>query len=272
MIKFCLFLSLIFPSLASAKDLFFGGSSIKVSIKWDMIDPLNPKLGLKPTYLRFPKPVYRFDNVTLFSVEAAKGQNGQADFRELKIYPRKTVGTQQVEIVLQDRTVIRASLSISKDDEIALSYDFRPEKIPSLDAPNDEKAISELDVIKMILLGHTPFGMSEKKLDSRLICKGRGVSARVLRSIEGMDFKVFQVKISNSSQETLKILPSRIYFSGRDLAKPELKHIESEILSAKGSVVLTILGDQGASIWKASLCDLGSQIVAVETGKRGSHE
>ena len=269
MIKFFIFFALIIiSSLASAKDVFFGGGTAKVSIKWEMIDPLNPKLGLRPTYLRFPKPVYRFDNVTLFSVEAAKGQNGQADFRELKVYPRKTSGDQQVEIVLQDRTVIRAYLTISKDDGVALSYDFRPEKIPSLESANDEKAISELDVIKLILSGKMPFGMKEKKLDSRLNCKGQGISARALRCIEGMDYKVFQVKISNSSQNSYKILPHRIHLSTRDLAKPELKHIESETLAGKGSTILTILSDQYASISNASLCDLGSQLVVLEKEKK----
>ncbi|MBY0316356.1 MAG: hypothetical protein K2Q26_12590 [Bdellovibrionales bacterium] len=268
MIKFCIFFALIFPSLAFAKDVFFGSGTAKVPIKWEMIDPLNPKLGLRPTYLRFPKPVYRFDNVTLFSVEAAKGQNGQADFRELKIYPRKTAGNQQVEIVLQDRAVIRVHLTISIDDGVPLSYDFRPEKIPSLDSSNDEKAISELDVMKMILSGKTPFGMKEKKMDSRLNCKGRGLSARVLRSIAGMGYNVFQVKISNSSQDSFKIQPHRIYFSGRDLAKSELKHVESETLSGKESIILTILGDQSASIWNASLCDLGSQLVVFEKAKK----
>lgn len=268
MIKVYIFFALIFPIFADAKDVYFGSGTTSILVKWEMIDHLNPKLGLRPTYLRFPKPVYRFDNVTLFSVEAAKGKNGQADFRELKIYPRKTEGNQEVEIVLQDRTVIRANLSISKDDGLALSYDFRPEKIPSSGSPNEERAVSELDVMKTILSGHIPFGMKEKKMDSRLTCKGRSLSARSIRSIEGLGYKVFQVKISNSSQDIFKFLPHRIYLAGRDLAKPELKHLENEILVAKGSTILTILGDQDSSVWKSSLCDVGSQLVTQEKGKK----
>lgn len=268
MIRFCIFLSVILPSIASAKDVFFGGGVVKVLVKWEMIDPLNPKLGLRPTYLRFPKPVYRFDNVTLFSVEAAKGQNGQADFRELKMYPRKSAGSQQVEVILQDRTVIRAHLTISKEDGVALSYDFRPEKIPSPDASRDEKVISELDVMKMILSGQTPFGMKEKKMNSSLNCKGRALSAKVIRAIEGLDFKVFQLRISNSTQEIFKILPNRVHFTVRDLAKPELKHVESETIPKNGAVILTILGDQSASISSAGLCEIGSQLVSLDKDKK----
>ncbi len=268
MLRVIIFLNLLFPTLAKASVVYFGNGTKNISIKWEMIDPLNPRLGLRPTYLRFPKPVYRFDNATLFSIEAAKGKNGQADFRELKIHPRRTKGSQQVEIVLQDRSIIRAKFTISKDDGLALSYDFRPEKIPNLNSKGDEKFVSELDVMKSILLGQIPFGMKERKIGSRLNCSGRGVSATILRSIEGLGYKVFQVKLLNSSKSDFKLFPHRIYFTRRDLSKPELKHLESEVLKSKGSSVITILGDPGSSIWRAKLCDQNSQLVALDKGKK----
>ncbi|MAV90482.1 MAG: hypothetical protein CL676_03610 [Bdellovibrionaceae bacterium] len=268
MIRIIILLNLLFPTLAQAKDVYFGNGVSNISIKWEMIDPLNPKLGLRPTYLRFPKPVYRFDNATLFSIEAAKGRNGQADFRELKIYPRRVKGSQQVEIVLQDRSIIRARFTISKDDGLALSYDFRPEKIPNLESKHDEKFISELDVMKSILLGQIPFGMKERKIGSRLNCRERGVSATILRSIEGLGYKVYQVRLANSSKNDFKLLPHRIYFLRRNLSKPELKHLESEILKSKGSTIITILGDPSSSIWRAKLCDQNSQLIALEKRKK----
>ena len=260
---FMLIMAISISGNLRAEEVSFGKSVERVDIKWEQIDPSRPSLGLKPTHLRFPKPVYRFDNVTLFRVQAARSKSGQSDYRELKIYPRKSHGEQQVEIVLQDRSVIKVLFQISKSKGVARSYDFKPERVGAKKRPRkvlSSNSSGEMGIMRAILQGQNVSGMSLKSLNNWVRCRGRGLSARVFKIYKGKGFKAFKVRIKNtSSWKTFKINPHEIRFTKRDISKPVLKHIDTEILKPKKSLVLTMLGDVSTSIWKSRICDVGKQ-------------
>lgn len=245
---------------AEAKDLRFGSKTLNVPIRWEMIDPMNPSQGLKPTYLRFTKPVYRFDNITLFSLEAVKSKNGFSDFREFKILPRKVSGNQVVEIQLQDRTLVSVYFYISKEDSIPLSYDFKPEKIPDLN-DNNEKVYTDIVVMKSALLSHNLYGFEKKTEAIKLNCESRNLKVEILRSLIGHGFKLVQIKVSNfSKKDNFEFLPENIGFEKRDFSKSELIHFEKEKLFPQKSTIVTFVADENASIRSLKICKLGSQL------------
>lgn len=245
---------------AYAKDLRFGSKTLKVSVRWEMIDPMNPSLGLKPTYLRFTKPVYRFDNITLFSLEAVKSRNGSSDFREFKILPRKSLGHQTVEIQLQDRTLVTVDFSVSREESTPLSYDFKPEKIPDLN-DSSERVYTDVVIMKSILLGHNLYGFEKKSEKANLACGDRNVKVEVSSHLEGHGFKIFQVKVFNlSKKDSYSFIPESVGFEKRDFSKSELKHFEKEALLPQKNAIVTIVVDIGANINFLKICKIGSQL------------
>lgn len=267
MIHLIMFFALAFCT--QAKDLRFGSKTLNVAIRWEMIDPMNPSQGLKPTYLRFTKPVYRFDNITLFSLEAVKSKNGSSDFREFKVLPRKSTGNQVVEIQLQDRTLVSVYFYISKEDSIPLSYDFKPEKIPDLNEGN-EKVYTDVVVMKSVLLGHNLYGFEKKNESIKLNCENRNLRAETVRILEGHGFKVVQVKVSNlSKKEVFEFLPENVGFEKRDFSKSELKHFEKEQLFSEKSTIVTFIVDQVASVNSLKICKIGLQLKKFKKNLKG---
>ena len=160
MLRFLNFLIVFIPIWVLGKEVYFGPlnkESPEIKIRWEMLDPAYPAKGLKPTYLRFPKPVHRLDNASLFAVRPARVRNGNPDYRELVIYPRKVSGDSLVEIVLKDRTVIKVQMKISKQNHIPLSYNFRPQRVKDSKPLSSKKpsviknGVSELSVLRGVL-------------------------------------------------------------------------------------------------------------------------
>lgn len=256
------FLSLIMIFSADAKDLRFGGRKLFVPVKWEMIDPLNPSIGLKPTYLRFSKPVYRFDNITLFSLEAVSSKRGGADYREFKIHPRKTTGSQTVEIQLQDRTLVSVEFSVTKEDSIPLSYDFKPEKIPFVGEENQgEKIYTDVLVMKSVLLRKTLHGFDKKSVHTPIRCHNSYVKATILSHYEGHGLKILQIQVLNlDKKNSLEFNVKNVFFEKRNFSKTELKHFENEKIEPKKSTVVTFVVDSTAQISSLNICKIGTQL------------
>lgn len=245
--------------IAFSKDLRFSDRKLFVPIKWEMIDPINPNLGLKPTFLRFTKPVYRFDNITLFSLEAVSSKGSASDYREFKILPRKSQGRQTVEIQLQDRSLLTVEFSVSQEENLPLSYDFKPEKIPNSEE-NNEKVYTDMLVMKAVLLGKNLFGFDKKNTKISYNCESREVTAFLQSHLVGHEFSVIQVKVKNVGKTTFNFVPQKVSLKNRDYSKTELKHFESELLASKKEVTVTIVLDNKARPESLEICKLGLQL------------
>lgn len=254
------FILIVLTSMSAfSKDLRFSDRKLFVPIKWEMIDPINPSLGLKPTFLRFTKPVYRFDNITLFSLQAVSSRGSSSDYREFKILPRKSQGTQTVEIQLQDRSLLTVEFSISQEESLPLSYDFKPEKIPSA-SDNDKKVFTDMLVMKAVLLGKNLFGFEKKNTKRSYNCESREVIASLQSHLVGHEFSIIQVKVKNVGKATFNFVPQKVFLKNRDFSKTELKHFESELLAPKKEVTVTIVLDNKARPESLEICKLGVQL------------
>ena len=111
--------------------------------------------------------------------------------------------------------------------------------------------------------------MRKKNVNQKIKCNGYELKARLFRVIENKDFKIYQLKIKNiSSWKRLKVMPHSIFFQKRDLNQPILKHISSEIIEPKKSIILTLLVDRYAKMKEARVCDMGSQVILINAKKK----
>ena len=273
MLRLSIFLIIFLPICTIGKEVHFGSGQSEIKIRWEMLDPVNPEKGLKPTYLRFSKPVHRFDNASIFEVKPARVRNGSPDFREIVLYPRKSSGQRNVEIVLQDRTIIRVKIIISKQSHVPLSYDFRPQrvgkKLRSFSVQTSQSGESELDIMRSVLEGRIASDVRRKNVNQLIRCKGHNLNGNLFRIYENKHFKVYQIRLRNTSGwRRFKLIPHNMYFRKRDITKPVLKHVDNEIIAARKSVILTLLGDRSTSLRGAKICDVGSQAILINAKKK----
>lgn len=268
MIKFVLLLFFITAG-ANAKTVTFGADEVSVSIKY-----LKPDLGSEtvPTFMRFPRAIARIDNASMFSVKAASASGVQPDYREIEVRPRVSEGTQKIEVLLNDGTVIRLCLSISTNPDAPVSYDFEPRRThepTKTQSSQSQGQIADLSIMRTVLEGETPAGFSKKNLSLMVSCSGSGPNARLVQVLENSQFKIFQIEITNdSSKKSFVIKEENVVLKTRDLGRSPLIHVRNNILgpAGKGSskTTMTVLSDPGANINRMRVCDLGDQIEALE--------
>ena len=269
-----LLMFLLLP-MASAKTVTFGMDEISISIRYGLIDGSKESI---PTYLRFPRAIARIDNATMFSIKPASSTGLQPDYREIEIKPRVSEGSQRVEFLLNDGTVVRLRLKITVNPDIPVSYDFEAKRVhekANSSLPQAQGQIADLSVMRTILEGGTPAGFSKKSYSMQISCSGNCPNANLLRVFENNQFKVFQVEISNdSTKKSFQIKEENVVLKVRDLSRSPLIHVKSNVLGPSGKgqnkTVMTIVTDPSANINKMRICDIGDQIESIETKSKVS--
>lgn len=264
MIRFIAALLLI-SIAANAKLVTFGADEVSIAIRYVRTDGTKESV---PTYLRFPRAIARIDNATMFSIKAASSSGVQPDYREIEVRPRASEGSQRIEVLLNDGTVVKLKLNITSNPDAPVSYDFEPKRVHENSKPSSAQAqgqIADLSIIRTILEGGTPAGFSKKNYSMAVSCSGSGPIARLVRVFESSQFKVFQIEIINDSyKKTYQIKEENILLKTRDLIRSPLIHIKSHLLSpsSKGQnrTVMTVLTDPTANINRMRVCDLGDQM------------
>ncbi len=250
---------------AEAKLVTFGADEVSVAIKYEQAEGSRESV---PTYFRFPRAIARVDNATMFSVKAASPTGMQPDYRELEVKPRLNEGSQRVEVLLNDGTVVRLKLRITTNADVPVSYDFEPKRVHEeikATSAQGQVQIADLSVMRAIIQGETPSGFSKKGYSISVSCAGNGPSARLLRVFENSQFKGFQVEISNGSlKKSFLIKEENITFKTRDLSRSPLIHVQTNLLNPRTTTVMTILADPSANINRMRICDLGEQIESVD--------
>lgn len=254
---------------ANARTVTFGADEVSVAIRY-----LKTESGAEtaPTYFRFPRAIARVDNASMFSVRAASANGIQPDYRELEVRPRVVEGSQKIEVLLNDGTIVRLKLNITVNLDTPASYDFEPRRTHENGKPSGSQVqgqIADLSIMRTILEGETPAGFSKKKFSLMVSCTGSGPNARLIQVLENNQFKIFQIEINNdSSKKTYLIKEENVILKSRDLSRSPLIHVRSNVLgpSGKGSskTTITILSDPSANINRMRVCDLGDQIEALE--------
>ena len=265
-----LILMLLLPISALGKQVSFGEEEVTVLIRWQVTDT---GLGPDPTYLRFPRPIYRVDNVTLFDIKPAAPKGAEPDYRELEVRPRLEEGTQKVEVLLNDGSVVRLRMKISTDEGVPNSYDFEPKRAADSGATESKSgggsSIVDLSVLRSVLQGEIPKGMNRRTYGMNLSCRGRDIDAVLLRTFESKAFKVYQIELTNSSsQKEYRVHEEQIVLKGRDVNRSPLIHVSPQVIvpKKKGAhkAILTILTDPSMSIWRAEVCNEGTQVQLVK--------
>ncbi|MGE3682706.1 MAG: hypothetical protein AB7G93_13355 [Bdellovibrionales bacterium] len=259
-----LFLVLLLPVNALAKQVTFGSKEVAIVVRYEVTDQ---RAGPNPTYLRFPRAISRVDNATLFAIKAASPQGQEPDFRELEVRPRYSQGSQKIEVLLSDGTVVRIRATISDKEGVASSYDFEPNRTveQTSESGNAKAPIQELEVMRQVLQGETPAGMRRKTFDQGIWCKPSGLSGRIKSGLESDAFKVFQIELRNeSSKGEFRIHEENFIFKGRDLARSPLIHVSSRTLSPRrkgiDKATITVLTDPSVTTSRLSICDIADQI------------
>ena len=271
-----IFLSILFCTsfAAEAKLVAFGADAVSISIRYELAEGAKESV---PTYLRFPRAIARVDNATMFVVKAASSSGMQPDYRELEVKPRVSDGSQRVEVLLNDGTVVRLNLRITTNSDAPVSYDFEPKRVheeTKTSASQSQGSITDLSVMRSILEGNTPSGFAKRTYSMMVSCAGSGPSARLLRVFESSQFKVFQIEISNGSyKKAFLIKEENVVLKTRDLARSPLIHVKNNVLSALGkgkhTTIMTVLSDPTTNINRMKVCDLGDQIEAIEAKTKG---
>lgn len=268
MFKFIL-LAFFTAAGAHAKTLTFGADEVSVAIRYVKSESSSETV---PTFMRFPRAIARVDNASMFSVKAASANGIQPDYREIEVRPRVSEGSQKIEVLLNDGTIIRLKLNITANTEAPVSYDFEPRRThEATKSPNaqNQGQIADLSVMRTILEGETPVGFSKKNLSLMVSCSGNGPNARLVQVLESNQFKIFQIEILNdSSKKSFLIKEENVVLKTRDLSRSPLIHVRSNVLgpSGKGSskTMMTVLSDPSANINRMRICDLGDQIEVLE--------
>lgn len=268
MLKYVL-VSFLISICANARTVTFGADEVSVSIKY-----LKPDGGSEtaPTFMRFPRAIARIDNASMFSIKAASANGVQPDYREIEVRPRVGDGTQKVEVLLNDGTVIRLRLIITVNPEAPVSYDFEPKRThePSKSQSSQSQGqIADLSIMRAILEGEIPQGFSRKNLSLMVSCSGSGPNARLVQVLESSQFKVFQIEMTNdSSKKSFVVREENVVLKTRDLGRSPLIHVRNSILGPAGKgtskTTMTILSDPSANINRMRVCDLGDQIEIFE--------
>lgn len=256
---------LIFPLWANAKVMTFGADEVSVAIRYSLTDGSNNSI---PTYLRFPRAIARVDNATMFVIKAASSTGMQPDYRELEVRPRTSEGTQRVEVLLNDGTVVKLRLRITNNSEAPASYDFEAKRVHQESKATSQQTqgqIADLSVMRSVLQGETPQGFAKKSYGMSISCSGSAVQASLLRVFENDQFKVFQIEIVNDSyKKSYQLKEENVVFKVRDLGRSPLIHVTQNILGPRGKgqskSVMTVLADPTVSLNKIRVCDLGDQI------------
>lgn len=264
-----LLLTFLMALAANAKTVTFGADEVSVSIRFVKSESSSETA---PTYLRFPRAIARIDNATMFSVKAASANGIQPDYREIEVRPRVNEGSQKIEVLLNDGTIVRLKLNITANSEAPVSYDFEPRRTHELSKSQglqSQGQIADLSVMRTVLEGITPAGFSKKNFSMMVSCSGIGPNARLVHVLENNQFKIFQIEIANdSNKKSFVIKEENVVIKIRDLGRSPLIHIRSNVLgpSGKGAsrTMMTILSDPSANINRMRVCDLGDQIEALE--------
>lgn len=256
--------------MATAKTVTFGAEEVSISIRY--LKSENGKDSV-PTYLRFPRAIARIDNASMFSISAASSTGVQPDYREVEVRPRVSEGSQRIELLLNDGTVVKLKLNITVNPSSPVSYDFEAKRVhenPKVQNIESQGQISDLSVMRTVLEGATPSGFSKKFYTMPLSCSGSGPRARLLRVFENGQFKVFQIEITNDSyKKSYLVKEENVLLKARDVSRSLLVHVKANILSPVGKVsnktIMTILSDPSANVNRMRICDLGDQIEVMES-------
>lgn len=265
-----IFAFLMLPLFAEAKVVTFGADEVSLSVRYALVDGAKDSI---PTYLRLPRAIARVDNATMFAVKAASSTGMQPDYRELEIRPRVSEGSQRIEVLLNDGTVVKLRLKITNSMDAPASYDLEARRVhqesKAASSSQAQGQIADLSVLRAILQGEPPQGFAKRNYGIPVSCSGSGPRARLLRVYENEQFKVFQIEIWNDNyKKSFGLKEENIVFKTRDLSRSPLIHLTSSTLNPSGKgqskSVMTILTDPSANINKMRICDLGEQVEVID--------
>ena len=255
-----------------AKTVYYANSAINLTIPFVDTDG---DLISEPTVFVFPNEVRTINNKSKFIVRPEGGQD--PDYTRLHIIPMLKRGRDLISFTMVDGHTIKINARIVRKKEMFDSeVKFMPASVLENRSKKDGK-FRDIDIMRALLSSKKILGMTEKKVNKKVYCGTRMVSANLLKVYESSKSKAFVIKIKNkSTRNAYKLDESKMYFAKRDLSRSPIYHLSNEVLEPKGkgksSSILTIVIDSGVKISNGKLCKLGEQLHKVKVSKGVNHE
>ena len=223
MIKYFLCLLLFIFSLNSqAKEVYYGSTPELVSLS-------------KETIFRFHKQVRTISQAHRFEIKPADPND--PDYSLLSIKPRFTKGTSKVAFVLSDGNIVTLRLRIVKNKNGSTEpfYDLKPKSLLIERSEKNLPVITSMDFMKSIDRDDNIMGYHRKIENKKLpaIGKNKNVSARLIRSYSGKEYRGFVIELKNHcATKKYKIKVDKLKFKNSPLAIVSL--VDNEVLFPKG--------------------------------------
>ena len=229
MIKYfvCIIL-LVFSLTSQAKEIYYGSTPELVSIS-------------KETIFRFHKQVRTISQAHKFEIKPADPND--PDYSMLSVRPRFTQGLSKVAFVLSDGNVVTLKIRIIKDTNNSVEpfYDFRPKSMLVQRSEKNLPVITAMDFIKSIDKDNNVMGY-QRQVRNKWLRTGhrRGVSARLIRTYKGKEYKGFVIELRNICKiKKYKVEVDRLKF--RNSSSAIISLVDSEVLSPRGKGVYKTL-------------------------------
>ena len=223
MIKYFLCILLFIFSLNSqAKDIYYGSTPELVSIS-------------KETIFRFHKQVRTISQAHRFEIKPA--DTNDPDYSLLSIRPRFTKGTSKVAFVLSDGNIVTLRLRIVKNKNGSTEpfYDLKPKSLLIKRSEKNLPVITSMDFMKSVDRDDNIMGYRRKVENKKLLTIGKNnnVSARLIRSYSGKEYRGFVLELENTcTTKKYRIEVDKLKFKGSSLAIISLT--DDEVLFPKG--------------------------------------
>ena len=174
---------------AQARDVLYGPGREVIPVAFGV-----------ETLLRFPMEVKTVTEANRFEVRPANSE--EPDYSMLVVKPRFTDGSADLSFILSDGSVIRAQLVVTnkptaRKDSI---YDFKPrEELPDTN-PNTTSqhgpvVISELDLMRAMILGDTVFGFEKIAYSIGIGLGSPDLSAELVTVYRGKEMNGYVYKL-----------------------------------------------------------------------------
>ena len=189
-----LFLALVLPSRAFARQIYYGSETESVSIAYG-----------GPTILRFNEPVKTISQASRFTIAPADAEN--PNYAVISVTPRFSEGQDKVTFILADGAVVNLRIitaSKAIPERTDSFYDLKPKEslLESMDKGQEAAVLSELDLMKAMIRGDGVTGYKTEPM-SRLVNTGiANISARLVRVYTGPKYNGYIFKIKNQDPKT----------------------------------------------------------------------
>ncbi|MBT4791320.1 MAG: hypothetical protein HON90_07100 [Halobacteriovoraceae bacterium] len=235
----CFIFGLFLSLNLQAKEIYYGSAPELVKIS-------------KETIFRFHKQVRTISQAQRFTI--APADSNDPDYSVLSIKPRFSKGTTKVAFVLSDGNIVTLKLRIVKrtrgNDEPF--YDLKPKSMLIERSEKNLPVLTVMDFMKSMDRDDNIVGY-KRDVSKKWVSTGkiRGVSARLIRTYTGKNYKGYVIELKNKYRsKRYEINVNELKFTDPSLAIITL--VDDDVLFPNGKgihkTLMKIVAKPGASI------------------------